>query len=167
MQTALASQVGQLTDWGWSVHSHTEDTAALETRGPFNWVFFALLVLLFPFIGGLLYVAFWLITSRLNVFLRVENGEVVTSGDTWYVQRQAAQAAATRQMAQDIKDQGFLKAMGPSIIAAVGRLFGVQFSWSHCPPVIQRPFGSFAAKALILSTNSCGVFASRRSTDDS
>jgi hypothetical protein len=119
MQTALAAEVGRLVDWGWHVESHTDTTASLETRGPFNWLIFALLILLFPFVGGLLYVAFWLIVSRANVFLRVEDGAIIPSGDTWFVDMQAAEAQASRRLAVQIKTQGFWKTMGPSIVSVV------------------------------------------------
>lgn len=119
MHAALASETGRLVDWGWDVKSNTDTTAFLETRGPFNWLLFAVLVLLFPFIGGLLYIVFWLIASRVHLFLRMDGDRVVPSGDVWYVEGQAAQAEASRQMAADIKQRGFWKAMGPSIVSVI------------------------------------------------
>lgn len=120
MQAALAGEVGRLVDWGWNVESHTDTTASLETRGPFNWLIFAILILFFPFVGGLLYLAYWLVASRVNVFLRADdNGGVVTSGDAWFVQAQAAQEEASRETAIAIKTQGFWKTMGPSIVSVI------------------------------------------------
>jgi hypothetical protein len=120
MNAALAMETSRLVDWGWDVKSQTDTTAFLETRGPFNWLFFAILILLFPFIGGLLYIAFWLIVSRVDVFLTVnDGGTVAASGDTWFVERQAAHAEASKRLAADIKQQGFWKVMGPSIISVI------------------------------------------------
>lgn len=131
MQSILAAEVGKLADWGWKVESQTESTAALETRGPFRWWFFAIMVLLFPLFGGLLYVVFWAIASRLNLFVRVGDGGLVYSGDAWYVDRQAAEAEASRQLAIQIKTQGFWKAVGPSIaMTIVGVAAWVLLFWA-------------------------------------
>ena len=117
MQGALAAEVGRLADCGWHVEANTETTAASETGGPFNWLIFALLILIFPFFGGVLYIAVWWIASRIHVFLRVQDGTVVSSGDTWYVEEQAAEAEASRRLAIEIKKQGFWKTMGLSIVS--------------------------------------------------
>ena len=54
-----------------------------------------------------------------------------------------------------------------SINSLVGNFASGQRSWSQSPPVIQRPFGNFAANALSRAANSCGELASRKSTLES
>lgn len=117
MNPALAAEIARLTDWGWHVVSHTDSTASLETRGPFNWLLFALSILLFFGIGGLLYVAFWLVASRAHLFLYMENEQVASSGDTWLVEQQQADEMRSRRLALDIHQRGFWTVMWPSIVA--------------------------------------------------
>src|SRR6202167_96956 len=55
-------------------------------------------------------------------------------------------------------------ALTASISRGVGRRTGVQSSWSHPPPVIQRPGGSLAANSAMRRRNSSSDFASRNCT---
>ena len=68
MHAALANRVDQLVECGWEPHTTTETSAALVGRRPFNWWLFLLVVVFFPFFGGILYLIFWLSTSRATVF---------------------------------------------------------------------------------------------------
>src|SRR5579871_4940060 len=107
MDAALSGEVSELVHMGWRVQSQTETTAALETRSPFNWLVFALAILLFFGFGGLLYIAYWLIVSRDHLFLSSVGGKVTASGDTWLVEQQRADAAAARRLAIEIHRRGF------------------------------------------------------------
>jgi hypothetical protein len=70
------------------VATTTETTAPLTGRRPFSWWLFLLVVIFFPLFGGILYLIFWLSTSRATMFLYQEGEEVVSSGDLWLVQPQ-------------------------------------------------------------------------------
>lgn len=120
MNTTLAEEVGKLVDWGWRVQSQTDTTAALENRTSFRWLLFALVLFLFPLLGGLLYVGFWLLMSRVGVFLRLDNsGAVVTSGDVWFVESQRVQVEVAREVVRDAQTQGFWKNVGWSILSSI------------------------------------------------
>ncbi|HEX5940100.1 MAG TPA: hypothetical protein VFZ12_07040 [Dehalococcoidia bacterium] len=119
MNAQLATEVATLSDLGWTLHTSTETTASLETRGPFNWWIFLFCLILFPLIGAMIYVIFWLVTSHLEVFLHTEGNSVMASGDTWYVQRQKVNVEAARQFQRRVKEEGFWKAAGPSLFAAL------------------------------------------------
>jgi len=119
MDAGLSPEVSRLVHFGWRVHSQTESTAALETRAPFNWLLFALAILLFFGLGGLLYVAYWLLGFRSHLFLHLENGQVVTSGDTWLVERQRADEVEARRLAVQIKQRGFWQVMWPAAVATL------------------------------------------------
>ena len=80
MHAALAQRVDQLVECGWEPHTTTETTASLVGRRPFNWWLFLLVVVFFPLFGGILYLIFWLATSRATVFLHAEGDEVVAVG---------------------------------------------------------------------------------------
>ena len=85
MRQALAKEVGALAESGWSIKSQSATTAELETREPFNWwlVYAGSLMLLG--LGGLIYAASWLISSRVRLFLHErEDGSVTMSGDTQF-----------------------------------------------------------------------------------
>ena len=72
MTEALAKRVGELVEFGWEPRTSTETTMSLGTRGPFNWWLFLLVVVFFPIFGGILYLIFWLASSRAVVFLHQE-----------------------------------------------------------------------------------------------
>ena len=117
MNPTLATEIARLTNMGWRVVSHTDSTASLENRGPFNWLLFALAILIFFGIGGLLYVAFWLVASRAHLFIYMDGEQMLSSGDTWLVAQQEVNGELARQRAEDIKRQGFWKVMWPAIVA--------------------------------------------------
>ena len=117
MNPTLAAEIARLTNMGWRIVSHTDSTASLETRGPFNWLLFALSILIFFGVGGLLYVAFWLVASRAHLFIHMDGEQMVSSGDTWLVVQQEVDEELSRRRAEAIKRQGFWKVMWPSIVA--------------------------------------------------
>lgn len=89
MRPALAEEVGALANLGWSIKSQGTTTAELETREPFNWWLAYASSLMLLGIGGLIYVASWLISSRVRVFLHEEDdGSVTRWGDTQFAARQ-------------------------------------------------------------------------------
>ncbi len=119
MDPVLSTEVSQLVHFGWHVRSQTENTASLETRTPFNWLWFALSILFFFGFGGLLYIAFWLIVSRAHLFLHIGNGQLISSGDTWLVERQHENEVEARRLAMQIKQRGFWQVMWPSIVSTL------------------------------------------------
>ena len=122
MDPALATEVAELTSYGWDVKTQTETTAFLETRRPFNWWILALSILLLLGFGALLYLLFWLIFARAQLFLRVEGGEVKPSGDIRLLEEHRRHADDQRRLAEEIKQKGFLKVMWPSILATVATI---------------------------------------------
>lgn len=123
MQTALAKRVDELVECGWEPHTTTETTASLVGRRPFNWWLFLMVVIFFPLFGGILYLIFWLSTSRAIVFLHQEGDEVMASGDLWLVRLQEASREAFVQEHRDIKERGFLAVMWPKLVAFLLLLF--------------------------------------------
>jgi len=119
MTASLAKRIGLLTDMGWSVRSQTESTAALETRRPFNWMIF-LILLIFALGGGaLLYVGYWLLTSRAQIFLAVEEEGITVHGDTWLLKNQEQDIARAIEAAEAIRQRGFWSVMWPSIVGSL------------------------------------------------
>ena len=123
MHEALARRVDQLVECGWEPQTTTETTASLAGRRPFNWWLFVLVVIFFPLFGGVLYLIFWLATSRATVFLHQEGDEVVTAGDLWLVQLQEARREAFVEEHRQIKERGFWAVMWPKLLAFLGLLF--------------------------------------------
>lgn len=117
MTEALAARVSDLTNLGWELKSQTETTAALETRRPFNWHFFALMLVLFPGFGGALYAAFWAVTPHAHLFLSERNGEVVTSGGTRLLSQQSRDIELARRVQEDLHTRGFWSTVGTSLLA--------------------------------------------------
>ena len=117
MHTALAQRVDQLVECGWEPQTTTETTASLVGRRPFSWWLFLLVIVFFPLFGGILYLIFWLATSRATVFLHQEGDEVVAAGDLWLVQIQEARREAHINEQRQIKERGFLAVMWPQLIA--------------------------------------------------
>jgi hypothetical protein len=76
-----------------------------------------LVVVFFPFFGGILYLIFWLSTSRATVFLHAEGDEVVAAGDLWLVRRQEAGREAHIEAQRQIKERGFLAVMWPQLLS--------------------------------------------------
>ena len=117
MHVALAKRVDELVECGWEPHTTTETSASLAGRRPFNWWLFLLVVVFFPFFGGILYLIFWLSTSRATVFLHAEGDEVVAAGDLWLIQLQEAGREAYIQEQRQVKERGFLAVMWPKLLA--------------------------------------------------
>ena len=116
MHAALANRVDQLVECGWEPHTTTETTASLVGRRPFSWWLFLLVIVFFPLFGGILYLVFWLATSRATVFLHQEGDEVVATGDLWLVQIQQGRREAHISEQRQIKERGFLAVMWPQLI---------------------------------------------------
>ena len=117
MHAALANRVDQLVECGWEPHTTTETTASLVGRRPFSWWLFLLVIVFFPLFGGILYLVFWLATSRATVFLHQEGDEVVAAGDLWLVRLQEARREAHIEELRQVKERGFLAVMWPQLFA--------------------------------------------------
>src|SRR5262245_2695183 len=117
MQTALAKRMDELVECGWEPVTTTETSASLAGRRPFNWWLFLFVVIFFPFFGGVLYLIFWLATSRATVFLHQEAEQVHEAGDLWLVRLQEARRDAYVEELRQIKERGFLAVMWPQLLA--------------------------------------------------
>ena len=117
MHTTLAKRVEELVEFGWEPQTTTETTASLVGRRPFSWWLFLLVVIFFPLFGGILYLIFWLATSRAHIFLHAEGDEVVTAGDLWLVRHQEERREAYIEQQRQIKERGFLAVMWPKLLA--------------------------------------------------
>ena len=120
MEAVLSQRVDELVGNGWEPVTTTETTASLVGRRPFAWWLFLIVLFLFPLFGGLLYLIFWLATSKATVFLHVENGKVVVAGDEWLIKLQEARREAYVEKQRQIKEKGFLKVMWPQLLASLG-----------------------------------------------
>ncbi len=116
MHAALARRVDALVECGWEPHTTTETSAALVGRRPFSWWLFLCVVVFFPLFGGILYLIFWLATSRATVFLHAEGDEVVAAGDLWLVRLQETRREAHIAEQRQIKERGFLAVMWPQLL---------------------------------------------------
>ena len=116
MQMALAKRIDELVECGWEPHTTTETTASLIGRRPFSWWLFLFLVIFVPFFGGILYLIFWLATSRATVFLHQDGEQVHEAGDLWLVRLQEARREALIEEQRQIKERGFLAVMWPQLI---------------------------------------------------
>ena len=86
MRPALAKEVRELANLGWSIKSQSATTAELETRQPFNWWLGYAGSLMLLGVGGLIYAASWLISSQVRLFLHEnEDGSVTMGGDTQFL----------------------------------------------------------------------------------
>ena len=117
MHTALTQRVHELVECGWEPQTTTETTASLAARRPFSWWLFLLVVIFFPLFGGILYLIFWLATSRATVFLHQEGDEVEMIGDVWLIQLQEGRREAYIAEQRLIKERGFLAVMWPQLLA--------------------------------------------------
>jgi hypothetical protein len=117
MQSALAKRIDELVEIGWEPVTTTETSASLVGRRPFSWWLFLLVIVFFPFFGGILYLIFWLATSRATVFLHEEANQVHIAGDTWLVSLQESQRAAMVEQRRQIRERGFLAVMWPQLLA--------------------------------------------------
>ena len=119
MEAALSQRVHDLVTNGWEPVTTTETSASLAGRRPFAWWLFLFVLFLFPLFGGLLYLIFWLATSKATVFLHVEDGEVVVAGDEWLIRLQEAQREAYVERQRQIKEKGFLGVMWPQLLVSL------------------------------------------------
>jgi hypothetical protein len=119
MQARLIQRVGELVANGWEPVTTTETTASLVGRRPFAWWLFLIVIFLFPLFGGLLYLIFWLATSKATVFLYVEGDEVVVAGDKWLITLQEAERGAYVERQRQIKEKGFLRVMWPQLVVSL------------------------------------------------
>jgi hypothetical protein len=88
-------------------------------RRPFAWWLFLIVIFLFPLFGGLLYLIFWMATSKATVFLHVQGGEVVVVGDQWLIALQEARREAYVERQRQIKEKGFLRVMWPQLVVSL------------------------------------------------
>lgn len=119
MEAMLSKRVDELVTSGWEPVTTTETTASLAGRRPFAWWLFLIVIFLFPLFGGLLYLVFWLATSKATVFLHVEDGKVVVAGDEWLIQLQEARREAYVEKQRQIKQKGFLRVMWPQLLVSL------------------------------------------------
>jgi hypothetical protein len=116
MQAALAKRIDELVECGWEPVTTTETSASLIGRRPFSWWLFLFVVVFFPFFGGILYLIFWLATSRATVFLHQDGEQVHEAGDLWLVRLQEARREALIEEQRQIKARGFLAVMWPQLL---------------------------------------------------
>ncbi|MBK1716954.1 hypothetical protein [Thiocystis violacea] len=119
MQAKLSQRVGELVAYGWEPVTTTETTAALVGRRPFGWWLFLIVLFLFPLFGGLLYLIFWLATSKATVFLHAEGDELVINGDEWLIGLQEAEREAYVARQRQVKEKGFLRVMWPQLVVSL------------------------------------------------
>lgn len=122
MQTALATRIDQLVELGWEPVTTTETSASLVGRRPFSWWLFLFVIVFFPLFGGILYLIFWLATSRMTIFLHQEGEQVHEAGDLWLVRHQESQREAFVAQQRAIKERGFLTVMWPQLVTFLGLL---------------------------------------------
>ena len=119
MEAKLSQRVGELVANGWEPVTTTATTASLVGRRPFAWWLFLIVIFLFPLFGGILYLVFWLATSKATVFLHTEGDELQVAGDEWLIRLQEAQREAYVERQQRIKEKGFLKVMWPQLVVSL------------------------------------------------
>jgi hypothetical protein len=85
------------------------------------------MLLLFGF-GAMLYLMYYLLKPKSQLFLVEKDGEITTSGDMRYLQQQEAQKEMVIKRNQAIKEKGFLKVMWPSIIVMLF-IIAMWFFW--------------------------------------
>jgi hypothetical protein len=133
MEAALARRVDELVELGWEPQTTTETTASLVGRRPFSWWLFLLVVVFFPIFGGILYLIFWLASSRAVVFLHQEGEGVVERGDTWLIREQGARREVLIKEQRHIREQGFWAVMWPKLVVFLGFLvvWGLFLKWLY------------------------------------
>jgi hypothetical protein len=117
VQGAIAKRIDELVAFGWEPITTTETSASVAGRRPFSWWLFLFVIVFFPFFGGILYLIFWLATSRATVFLHQDGDAVHAAGDLWLVQMQEAQREAFLAQRKEIQERGFLAVMWPKLLA--------------------------------------------------
>jgi hypothetical protein len=119
MQAIVSQRVSELVSYGWEPVTTTETSASLTGRRPFAWWLFVIVLFLFPLFGGILYLIFWLATSKATVFIHAEGDELKVAGDQWLIRLQETQRDAYVERQQRIKEQGFLRVMWPQLLASL------------------------------------------------
>ena len=119
MHPTLSQRIGELVSCGWEPVTTTETTASLMGRRPFAWWLFLIVIFIFPLFGGLLYLIFWLATSKATVFLQVKGDELTVAGDEWLIKLQEQQREAYVERQKQIKEKGFLRVMWPQLLASL------------------------------------------------
>jgi len=119
MQAKLSQHVDRLVANGWEPVTTAETTASLTGRRPFAWWLFLIVIFIFPLFGGLLYLIFWLATSKATVFLHVEDDQVVVAGDEWLIKLQESEREAYVERQRRIKEKGFLRVMWPQLLVSL------------------------------------------------
>jgi hypothetical protein len=119
MQAKLCQRVRELVANGWEPVTTTDTTASLVGRRPFGWWLFLIILFIFPLFGGLLYIVFWLATSRATVFLHIQDGELMITGDEWLIRLQDAQRRIYVERQHQIKEKGFLPVMWPQLLVSL------------------------------------------------
>jgi len=119
MQAALARRIDELVECGWEPATTTETSATLHGRRPFSWWLFLFVVFFFPFLGGVLYLIFWMATSRATVFLHQDGDSVHQAGDLWLVRMHEARREALIEEQRQIKERGFLAVMWPQLLVTL------------------------------------------------
>ena len=119
MQATVSQRVSQLVTYGWEPITTTETTASLMGRRPFAWWLFLIVLFLLPLFGGLLYLIFWLATSKATVFLYTEGDELKVAGDEWLIRLQEAERDAYIERQRRIKEKGFLAVMWPQLLVSL------------------------------------------------
>ena len=123
MQPALAKRIDELVECGWEPITTTETSASLIGRRPFSWWLFLFVVIFFPFFGGILYLIFWLATSRATIFLHQDGEQVHEAGDLWLIRLQETRREALIAEQRQIKERGFLAVMWPQLLTFLALLF--------------------------------------------
>ncbi len=119
MHATLSKRVAELVEYGWEPVTTTESSASLLGRRPFAWWLFLIVLFLFPLFGGILYLVFWVATSKATVFLHMNGDELTIAGDEWLIRIQEAQRGAYVERQRRIKEQGFLRVMWPQLVASL------------------------------------------------
>ncbi len=119
MHATLSKRVAELVEYGWEPVTTTESSASLLGRRPFAWWLFLIVLFLFPLFGGILYLVFWVATSKATVFLHMNGDELAIAGDEWLIRIQEAQRGAYAERQRRIKEQGFLRVMWPQLVASL------------------------------------------------
>ena len=119
MHATLSKRVAELVEYGWEPVTTTESSASLLGRRPFAWWLFLIVLFLFPLFGGILYLVFWVATSKATVFLHMNGDELAIAGDEWLIRIQEAQRGANAERQRRIKEQGFLRVMWPQLVASL------------------------------------------------
>src|SRR5262249_6397213 len=90
---------------------------------PFNWWLFLFVVIFFPLFGGILYLIFWLATSRATVFLHQDGEQVHEAGDLWLVRSQEARRTALIEEQRPLQGRGVLAPEWPPLLVSLLLLF--------------------------------------------